>query len=105
MHAKPSLNSSDVDAIIANAKAEAAKNHWAVSIAVVDDGGHLTAPARLFRVEYDGARNLRVGLHSMSLGFPPRIRDVGKPGNDHRLRAIAVLAELIDDEMRNRIGE
>ena len=84
MHAKPALNSSDVEAMIASAKAEAAKNHWAVSIAVVDDGGHLLA---------------------MSLGSPLRIRDVGKPGNDHRLRAIAVLAELIDDEMRNRIGE
>jgi uncharacterized protein GlcG (DUF336 family) len=35
------LEISDVRAIAAAAEAEALKNNWAVSIAIVDDGGHL----------------------------------------------------------------
>ena len=35
------LESADVKAIAAAAQAEALKNNWAVSIAIVDDGGHL----------------------------------------------------------------
>jgi glc operon protein GlcG len=41
MNTKPSLSLSDVKAIAAAAEAEAVKNAWNVSIAVVDDGGHL----------------------------------------------------------------
>ena len=33
------LSASDADKIVAGCKAEAAKNKWNVSIAVVDDGG------------------------------------------------------------------
>jgi len=47
MNSKPVLNAADVKAIAAAAEAEALRNQWAVSIAVVDDGGHLLALQRL----------------------------------------------------------
>ncbi len=47
MKTKPLLEAADVKTIAAAAEAEALKNHWAVSIAIVDDGGHLLAFQRL----------------------------------------------------------
>ncbi|MBC7376696.1 MAG: heme-binding protein [Burkholderiaceae bacterium] len=47
MKNKPSLEFSDVTAIAAAAQAEALKNNWAVTIAIVDDGGHLLSLQRL----------------------------------------------------------
>ena len=47
MKTKPMLDAADVKAILAAAEAEALKNQWAVTIAVVDDGGHLLALQRL----------------------------------------------------------
>jgi glc operon protein GlcG len=47
MKNKPSLELSDVKTIAAAAEAEALKNNWAVSIAIVDDGGHLLWLQRL----------------------------------------------------------
>ena len=47
MKSKPSLELADLKAIAAAAEAEALKNHWAVSIAIVDDGGHLLWLQRL----------------------------------------------------------
>jgi uncharacterized protein GlcG (DUF336 family) len=47
MKNKPALELADVKAIAAAAEAEALKNHWAVSIAIVDDGGHLLWLQRL----------------------------------------------------------
>lgn len=41
MISKPSLTLSDVKRIAAAAEQEALANQWAVSIAIVDDGGHL----------------------------------------------------------------
>ncbi len=41
MKTKHFLESADVKAIAAAAEAEALKNHWPVTIAIVDDGGHL----------------------------------------------------------------
>lgn len=41
MKTKYALELSDVKAIAAAAEVEALKNNWAVSIAIVDDGGHL----------------------------------------------------------------
>jgi uncharacterized protein GlcG (DUF336 family) len=41
MKTKHTLESSDLKLIAAAAEAEALKNNWAVSIAIVDDGGHL----------------------------------------------------------------
>jgi glc operon protein GlcG len=47
MKTKSFLELSDVKAIAAAAEAEAVKNNWAVTIAIVDDGGHLLWLQRL----------------------------------------------------------
>ena len=47
MKSKPVLELQEVKAIAAAAEAEAHKNGWAVSICIVDDGGHLLWFARL----------------------------------------------------------
>ena len=47
MKNKPVLEFADVKAMAAAAEAEALKNNWAVSIAIVDDGGHLLSLQRL----------------------------------------------------------
>ena len=47
MNSKPVLGAADVKAIAAAAEAEALRNQWAVSIAIVDDGGHLLSLQRL----------------------------------------------------------
>lgn len=41
MRTKPSLTLSDTQKMIAACKAEAEKNNWKVSIAIVDEGGYL----------------------------------------------------------------
>ncbi len=53
MKSKAVLEFSDVKLIAAAAEAEAVKNKWAVSIAIVDEGGHLLHLQRL-----DGAAPL-----------------------------------------------
>lgn len=47
MKTKFVLESAEVKAIAAAAEAEALKNSWAVSICIVDDGGHLLSFQRL----------------------------------------------------------
>ena len=47
MKTKPFLEAADVKAVAAAAEAEAARNQWAVTIAIVDDGGHLLHLQRL----------------------------------------------------------
>jgi uncharacterized protein GlcG (DUF336 family) len=47
MKQKLGLELADVKAMAAAAEAEALKNHWAVSIAIVDEGGHLLWLQRL----------------------------------------------------------
>jgi glc operon protein GlcG len=47
MKNKPVLELADLKAIAAAAEAEALKNQWAVTIAIVDDGGHLLWLQRL----------------------------------------------------------
>ena len=47
MKTKFVLESAEVKAIAAAAEAEALKNNWAVSICIVDDGGHLLSFQRL----------------------------------------------------------
>ena len=53
MQTKPVLEFADIKKIAAAAEAEAISNHWAVTIAIVDDGGHLLHLSRL-----DGASPL-----------------------------------------------
>ncbi len=57
MRNKMSLTSADADKIMAACKAEAAKNKWNVSIAVVDDGGFVVRLDRL-----DGAVGQSAGI-------------------------------------------
>ncbi|MFN9676669.1 MAG: heme-binding protein [Betaproteobacteria bacterium] len=47
MQSKMVLGAEDVKKIAAAAEAEARRNHWAVTIAIVDDGGHLRWLQRL----------------------------------------------------------
>src|ERR1700744_4951330 len=47
MLTKPVLTFAETTKILDAARAEAEKNQWAVTIAVVDDGGHLLALLRL----------------------------------------------------------
>lgn len=47
MFEKGALDFEDTARVVAAAVAEAKKNHWAVAIAVVDDGGHLLNFVRL----------------------------------------------------------
>jgi uncharacterized protein GlcG (DUF336 family) len=47
MNTKPILTLDDVKRIAAAAEAEALANRWAVTIALVDDGGHLLGLQRL----------------------------------------------------------
>ena len=47
MQTKPYLTLADVKKIAVAAEAEAVANNWAVSIAIVDDGGHLLWLQRL----------------------------------------------------------
>jgi uncharacterized protein GlcG (DUF336 family) len=47
MKTKFVLEAAEVKAIAAAAEAEALKNNWAVSICIVDDGGHLLSFQRL----------------------------------------------------------
>ncbi|WP_298185894.1 heme-binding protein [uncultured Pseudomonas sp.] len=47
MHSKAVLSQTDVSRMLAAARSEAEKNNWAVTISVVDDGGHPLALERL----------------------------------------------------------
>jgi glc operon protein GlcG len=47
MKTRPMLQLADVQSALEAAKAEAIRNQWAVSIALVDDGGHLLGHLRL----------------------------------------------------------
>lgn len=47
MQTKPALNLEDLKKISAAAEAEALRNNWAVTISIVDDGGHLLWLQRL----------------------------------------------------------
>jgi uncharacterized protein GlcG (DUF336 family) len=68
MKTKPTLELADIKRIAAAAEAEALQNNWAVTIAVVDDGGHLLWLQRL-----DGAAALSAHIapakaHTAALG-------------------------------------
>ena len=68
MNTKPYLSLTDVKRIAATAEAEAVTNKWAVTIAIVDDGGHLLWLQRL-----DGAPPISAQIgpakaHTAALG-------------------------------------
>lgn len=68
MKQKPYLALDDVKRIAAAAEAEAVKNNWAVSIAIVDDGGHLLWLQRLDGAAAISAQIAPAKAHTAALG-------------------------------------
>jgi uncharacterized protein GlcG (DUF336 family) len=68
MKTKSALELADVKAIAAAAEAEALANKWAVSIAVVDDGGHLLWLQRLDGAAPISAQIAPAKAHTAALG-------------------------------------
>jgi len=81
MRQKPCLTADDVRAIVTAARQEAQRNGWAVTIAVVDDGGH---PLYLERLDGAGIGTVAVALgkartsayiRGPSAGMQARVKD------------------------------
>jgi glc operon protein GlcG len=68
MKNRPVLELADAKAIAAAAEAEAARNHWAVSIAIVDEGGHLLWLQRLDGAAPISAQIAPAKAHTAALG-------------------------------------
>jgi len=68
MKTKAELELADVKAIAAAAEAEALKNNWPVTIAIVDDGGHLLWLQRLDGVAAISAHIAPAKAHTAALG-------------------------------------
>ena len=68
MKTKFTLELSDVKTIAAAAEAEALTNNWAVSIAIVDDGGHLLWLQRLDGAPAISAHIAPAKAHTAALG-------------------------------------
>ena len=62
------LELADIKAIAAAAEAEAVKNHWAVTIAIVDAGGHLMWLQRLDGAPPISAHIAPAKAHTAALG-------------------------------------
>lgn len=68
MKTKLTLELSDVKRLLAAAETVAVQNHWAVTIAVVDDGGHLLALQRLDGAAAISAQIAPAKAHTAALG-------------------------------------
>ncbi|MBV5290753.1 MULTISPECIES: GlcG/HbpS family heme-binding protein [Curvibacter] len=68
MQTKSVLELADVKAIAAAAEAEALKNKWAVTIAIVDDGGHLLWLQRLDGAPAISSHIAPAKAHTAALG-------------------------------------
>ena len=68
MKTKHVLEAADVKAILQAAEQEALKNQWAVTIAVVDDGGHLLGLQRLDGAPAISAHIAPAKAHTAALG-------------------------------------
>jgi glc operon protein GlcG len=68
MQSKPVLELSDVKKMVQAAEACALQNHWAVTIAVVDDGGHLLCLQRLDGAAAISAHIAPAKAHTAALG-------------------------------------
>lgn len=68
MKNKATLELADVKAIAAAAEAEALKNNWAVTIAIVDDGGHLLWLQRLDGAAAISSHIAPAKAHTSALG-------------------------------------
>lgn len=68
MKTKHTLENADVQAILAAAVAEANKHSWSVTIAVVDDGGHLLGLQRLDGAAAISSHIAPAKAHTAALG-------------------------------------
>jgi uncharacterized protein GlcG (DUF336 family) len=68
MKTKPMLTLDDIKKIAAAAEAEALANNWAVTIAIVDDGGHLLWLQRLDGAAPVSAHIAPAKAHTAALG-------------------------------------
>ena len=68
MKTKTFLEAADVKTILAAAEKEALANQWSVTIAVVDDGGHLLGLQRLDGVAAISAHNAPAKAHTAAVG-------------------------------------
>ena len=68
MKTKHFLESNDIKAIAAAAEAEALTHNWAVTIAIVDDGGHLLSLQRLDGAAPISAHIAPAKAHTAALG-------------------------------------
>ena len=68
MNQKFSLELADIKAIAAAAEAEALKNNWPVTIAIVDDGGHLLWLQRLDGAAAISSHIAPAKAHTAALG-------------------------------------
>lgn len=68
MKTKAFLELADIKMIAAAAEAEALANHWAVTIAIVDDGGHLLWLQRLDGAAAISAHIAPAKAHTAALG-------------------------------------
>ena len=68
MKSKPMLTAADVKQILQAAEAHALANQWAVSIAVVDDGGHLLGMVRLDGAPPSSAKMAPAKAHTSAMG-------------------------------------
>lgn len=68
MKTRSTLELADVKTILAAAEAEALANQWAVTIAIVDEGGHLLALQRLDGAPPISAHIAPAKAHTAALG-------------------------------------
>lgn len=68
MKTKSVLDQADIKAIATAAEAEALVNHWAVTIAIVDEGGHLLHLQRLDGAPPISAHIAPAKAHTAALG-------------------------------------
>ncbi len=68
MKTKSALDHADVKAIAAAAEAEALRKNWAVTIAIVDDGGHLLGLQRLDGAAPSTAHMAPAKAHTAAMG-------------------------------------
>ena len=68
MKTRATLELADVKTILAAAEAEALANQWAVTIAIVDEGGHLQALQRLDGAPPISAHIAPAKAHTAALG-------------------------------------
>ena len=85
MRSRPALTSADVQKMMAACKAEAEKNKWNVTIAIVDDSG---AALLLERMDGAGPISAKVAMDkalTSALTRRPRSKAMGHPAPTHRL--------------------